>query len=122
MTTPHKLLIVQAQNRVVRIQEFRVEDDLDTVRRAVKQLHAADLVQDRVARVVGHVVGDDGRERVALERKDAALEENLVFLGEQGLGIGDLGAVFAVPSVFGAKRRVNRIRPLEEGKKTRILR
>lgn len=59
MTSSNKLLIIQAQNRVVRVQEFRMEDDLNSISRSVEQLNASDLVQDWVVRVVGHVVSCD---------------------------------------------------------------
>lgn len=80
MATPDKLLVVQAKDRVVGIEELGMKDDLDAVRAAVEQLHAPDLVQDRVVRVVRHVVRRHGRQRVAAQREDAALEKDLVLL------------------------------------------
>ena len=60
-----------------------MEHNLDAIVTGVEQLHAADLVQDRIVRVVGHVVRRDRGKRVALERKDAAFEEDLVFFREE---------------------------------------
>lgn len=66
MTTPHKLLVIQAQNRVIAIQKFWVENHLDPVGRPVEQLDTPDLVEDRVTCVVCHVVSDNGGQRVSL--------------------------------------------------------
>ena len=82
----HELLVVHAQDRVVAVQEVGVEHDLDAVRGRVEELDAADLVQDRVVRVVRHVVRRDGRKRVALEREDAPLEQHLVLVRQKVVG------------------------------------
>lgn len=86
----HKLLIVQTQNRVVRIQKLGVEHNLDAIRRTVKQMDSSNLHQDRVGSVIGHVVSRHWRKRVALQGKDAALESNLVLFGEQVLEFREL--------------------------------
>lgn len=96
MTPPHKLLVVEAQDRVVGVEELGVEDDLDAIRRPVEELYSADLVQDGVVRVVGHVVRRDGRERVAAEGEDATLEEDLVFVRKQSGGFGNFGSVLSI--------------------------
>jgi hypothetical protein len=57
----------------------------------IEQLYAPDLVEDRVVRVVSHVVRRDRRERVALEREDAALEEDEVVVCEERGGRGERG-------------------------------
>ena len=88
-----ELFVVETEDRVVRVQELGVEDDLDAVRVSVEELNAANLVQDGVVRVIGHVVRHDGRERVATEREDATLEEDLVLGGEELGGVGNLGTV-----------------------------
>lgn len=95
MATTDKLFVVEAEDGVVGVEEFRVEDDLDSVRRAVEQLNPADLVQDRVVGIVGHVVGRYRRERVSLEGEDSALEQDLVLFAQQGSGIGDFSTVLA---------------------------
>lgn len=89
MASTDELLVVEAQNRIVRVQKVRMEDDLDAVVRAVEELDAADLIEDGVVGVVSHIVRRDGREGVALEGEDAALEQDLVLLGEQLGGSGD---------------------------------
>lgn len=96
MTPSHKLFIIKTQNRVIAVQEIRVEDDFNSVGTAVEQLHAADLVENGISRVLDHVVRDDGRERIALERKDAALEQDLILRVEQYLQVGSLVGRFAV--------------------------
>lgn len=73
MAPTHELLVIQAENRVVRIEEVGVENDLDAVMRRVEELDTANLVEDGVGRVIVHVVRDHRREGVPLERKDAAL-------------------------------------------------
>lgn len=80
MASSDKLLIVQAQDRVVRIQKVGVEHNLDTIAARVEQLDASDLAQDRVRRVVRHVVRRDRGQRIPLEGEDAPLEQDLVFL------------------------------------------
>lgn len=112
MAAAHELLVVQAEDGVVAVQEVRVEDDLDAVGRGVEQLHAADLVQDRVVRVVGHVVRRHGRERVPLQREDAPLEEHLVFVRQQVVGCRK-GAVFAAGRERGTGGREETTYPLE---------
>jgi hypothetical protein len=96
MTSSNKLFVIHAQNRVVGVQKLGVEDDLDTIVLLVEQLSPSDLVQDRIVGVVLHVVGGDGRQRVSLERKDSSLEKDLVFVRQQGLGIGNLGTDLAI--------------------------
>ena len=91
----HELLVVHAQDWVVAVEEVGVEDDLDAVMRVVEELHAPDLGQNRVVVVVRHVVRRDGRERVPLEREDAALEQHLVLFREQIIRRGERG-VFSV--------------------------
>lgn len=88
MTPSHKLLIIQSQNGIIRVQEIRMEHDLDSVAARVEELDATDLAEDRVACVVCHVVSDDGWEGVAFESKDAAFEEDFVFVGEELFGRG----------------------------------
>ena len=73
MTTTDKLFIVEAENRVVRVEELWVEDDLDPVRGSVKELDTSDLTEDWIVGVVGHVVGRDWRERVSLEGEHSSL-------------------------------------------------
>lgn len=95
MTTSDKLLVVETQDRVVRVQEFGVEDDLDTIAGSVEKLDTSDLVQNRVGAVVGHVVGDDRRQRVSLESENSSLEKNLVLRRQEILSVGHFGTVLS---------------------------
>lgn len=94
MASTDEFFIVHAENGVVRVQEIGVEDNLDAVGLRVEELDAADLVQDRVIVVVGHVVGRDWRQSVALQSEDTTLQQNLVFVGEKFIGSRD-GAMFS---------------------------
>ena len=96
VATTDKLLVVEAKDRVVGVQELGVEDDLDAVRSAVEELDATDLVENGVVGVVGHVVGHDRGEGRTLKREHTTLEENLVLVRHEFLGVGDLGTGGAV--------------------------
>ncbi|KAL8419057.1 hypothetical protein RB594_002311 [Gaeumannomyces avenae] len=89
MRAAHKVVVVQRQHRVGRVQELRVEDDLDTVRGVVEQLHASDLVQNGVVVVVHHVVRDNGREPMPLHGKQAPPQKDTVLAGNQFLLVGE---------------------------------
>jgi hypothetical protein len=95
VTSSDEFFVVETENRVVRVQELGVEDDLDSIRVSVEELNSTDLVQDRVVGVVGHVVSHDGRERVATKGEDATLEEDLVFGGKKLGRIGNFGTVLS---------------------------
>lgn len=73
-----------------------MEHDLDAITRSVEQLHAADLVEDGVGRIIGHVVRYDGRKRVALEGEYAALQQNFVFLLQKSARVYPVGCLFTV--------------------------
>lgn len=78
VATSHELLVVKTQDRVVAVQEIGVEDDLDAIAGAVKELDTTDLVEDWVGRIVYHVVGDNWRKGVSLESEDTAFQEDLI--------------------------------------------
>jgi hypothetical protein len=59
MTTSDELLVIETKDGIVGVQEFGVEDDLDSVGTSVKELYPSDLVQNGVGGVISHVVGDD---------------------------------------------------------------
>jgi hypothetical protein len=82
VTTSDKLLVIKTQDRVIRVEELWVEDDLDPIGGSVEQLDPSDLIQDWVVGVVGHVVRDDGWEGVSLQGEDSSLEEDLVLGGQ----------------------------------------
>jgi len=96
MATPDKLFIVHAQDRVVRVQKLGVEDDLDPVVLLVEELSPPDLVQDRIGGVVLHVVGGDRGQRVSLEGKHSSLEQDLVLVRQEALGVGNLGSELSI--------------------------
>ena len=83
MAPTNKLFIIKAQNRVVAIQEIGMEDDLDTIVTMVEEFDPTNLVEDGVVSVIGHIVRHDGWERIPFERKDPALEKDLIFFREQ---------------------------------------
>jgi hypothetical protein len=60
MTTPNKLLVIQTKDRIIRIQEFRMENDFNPISRSVEEFNSSDLVQDGIIGVVGHVVCGNG--------------------------------------------------------------
>lgn len=72
-----------------------MENHLDPVFGPVEQLYPPELVQDRVVRIIRHVVGDDRRQRVSLQRKHPSLEQNPVLVGEQIFGVRNLCTVLA---------------------------
>ena len=74
MATSYEFLIVQAQNRIIGVQEIRVEDNLHSIIVSIEKLHAANLVQDRIIAIVEHVVCCNSRKRVALKSENTALE------------------------------------------------
>lgn len=74
MATSYKLLIVQTQDGVIGVEEFRMEDDLDTICASVEQLYPSDLIENWVIGVVCHVVGYNRGQRVSLESEDATFE------------------------------------------------
>ena len=74
MATTHKLLVIHAEDGVVTVQEVGVEDNLDAVAFRVEQLDTTNLVKDRIAAVIGHVVSCNGWEGVTFESEDTTLE------------------------------------------------
>lgn len=100
VTTSHKFLVIKSQDRIVGIQEFRMEDDLDSIGASVEQFNPSDLVQNRVGAVVLHVVGDDGGKRAPLESEDSSLQGNLVRVQKKGVGIRYFGSNFTVGGVI----------------------
>lgn len=71
VASSHELFVIQSQYRVIRVQEVRVEDNLHSVVVSVEQLDATDLVQDRIMRIVGHIMRRDWWQRVTLESEDS---------------------------------------------------
>lgn len=80
MTSSNEFLVVQSKNGIVGVKEIRVEDDLDSISIPVEELNTTYLAEDGVIEVIGHVMCDDRWKGVALQGKDATLEEDFVLL------------------------------------------
>src|SRR5258707_3507549 len=78
VTPSDKFFIIHAKNRVIRIEKVGMKDDLDSVIRGIEEPHTPDLSENRVVRVIGHVVRRHSGYRVAFERENAALQLHLV--------------------------------------------
>jgi len=94
VTSSDELFVIETENRVVRVQELGVEDDLYSIGISVEELNSSDLVEDRVVGIVSHVVSDDRRKGVAAESEHSSLEEDLVFRGEEFRRVGNFSSVF----------------------------
>ena len=53
MSAAYEIIVVKRKDGICRVEEFRVENDLDTVGRVIEELDAPDLVQDGVGGIVG---------------------------------------------------------------------
>jgi hypothetical protein len=89
MATTQEFLIIQTQKWIVCIQEFWVEHNLDTIIIPVEELDSADLVQDGIACIIGHVVGHNRWQTLSLHGKDPSLQTDLVCFSEQILWINN---------------------------------
>lgn len=81
----YEVVVVYREHRVGGVEEFGVEDNLDTVGGLVEELTTANLVKDGVFAVVDHVVSDDWREVVTLHGEETTAEHNLVLLRQKVL-------------------------------------
>lgn len=66
-----------------------MENNLDSVRGMVEEAETAQLVQDGILVIIGHVVCDDWGKGRALQGEGAALEQDLVLAGQE-LGCVDI--------------------------------
>ena len=73
MTSANKLLVVKTQNRVATVQKVRMEYDFHTIMAVVEQFDTANLVEDWIVGVVGHVMSDNWGKRISLQCKDPTL-------------------------------------------------
>ncbi len=78
MASSDKFFIVHAKDRVVRIEKVRMKDDLDAVIRRIEELHTPDLIENRVARVIRHVVCRHSGKGVAFECENAPLQLHFI--------------------------------------------
>lgn len=83
-----KVVVVEGQDGVGRVEELGVEDDLDAVGGVVEEVDAADLVEDGVFVIVDHVVGDNRGETVSLHGEEAAAQQDAVLAGDELLFVG----------------------------------
>lgn len=60
-----------------------MEDDLHAVVVVIEELNSADLVENRIVVIVGHVVGCHWGECVPLQRQDTTLQQDVVFFGQK---------------------------------------
>lgn len=100
MAAAYEVVIVEGQDRIGRIKELWVEDNLDAVGRVVEELNATDLVQDRILRVVEHVVRDNGRQTRSFHSKQAAPQQDAVLARDKLLFIGKRLAVVPFEGSF----------------------
>lgn len=56
VTPSDEFLIVHAKNRVVRIEKIWMKNDLDAVICRIEEPHTPDLIENRVVRVIRHIV------------------------------------------------------------------
>jgi hypothetical protein len=78
MGSADEVVVVEGKNWVRRVQELRVEHNLDAIRGVVEKLAAAELSQDWVLGIVDHVVGHDRWQVVSLHGKQPPTEHDLV--------------------------------------------
>ncbi|KAI6766392.1 hypothetical protein HG531_011614 [Fusarium graminearum] len=88
MATSNKVVVVERKDGVGRVEELRVEDNLDAIGRVVEKLHTADLVENGILMIVEHVMGDNWGKSVALHGKEATTKQNSVLGGDKLLLIG----------------------------------
>ena len=79
MTSTNKLLVVKAQNRVATVQKVRMEYDFHAIVAVVEQFDSANLIEDRIIGVVGHVMSDNRGKRISFQSKDTTLQQYLIF-------------------------------------------
>lgn len=78
MSPTNEVIVIKRQHRIGGVEEFRMENDLHPIGGVVEHMDTAKLVQDRVFRIMGHVVSDDGREAMSLHSKQPAAQQHAV--------------------------------------------
>ena len=73
MASPNKLLVVKAQNRVATVQKVRMEYDFHAIVAIVEQFDTANLIEDWIVGVIGHVMSDNWGKGIPLQCKDPTL-------------------------------------------------
>ncbi len=87
MRAPHEVVIIQRQDGIGGVEKLRVEHDLDPIAGVVEQLHAADLTQNRILGVVGHVVGHDRGESLPFHAEQPSAQHDAILAAEEILGL-----------------------------------
>ena len=83
MAASDEIIVIHRQNWVGRVEEFRMEDNLDTVGRVVEELHSANLVKDGVFMIIDHVVGNNWGKAESFHCEEASTQQNSVLAGNQ---------------------------------------
>ena len=60
-----------------------MEHYLYTITVVIEELDPTDLVENRIAMVVGHIVGGDWRKGVPFQSQDTTLQKDVVFFGQK---------------------------------------
>ena len=81
MTATDKFFVIETKDGIVRVQEIRMEHNLDAIVVVVEELHSADLVENRIVVIVNHVMRGNWRKGVPFESQDTTLQEDVVFFG-----------------------------------------
>ncbi|KAI6772502.1 hypothetical protein HG530_003460 [Fusarium avenaceum] len=100
MATSDKIVVIEREDGVGRIEELRMEDNLDSIRRMVEKLHATDLVQHRILMVVEHVMGNNWRKSVALHGEETATKQDSVLSRDKLLLIGQWVTLVPLEGAF----------------------
>lgn len=82
MRPSHEVIVIQGEDRVGGIEEFGVKDNLHSIGGVVEELHAANLVQNRILGVVDHVVGDHRGEGMAFHAEKPSPKHDPILAGE----------------------------------------
>jgi hypothetical protein len=77
----NKFFVIEAKDGIVRVEEIRMEYDLNAIIMIVEELYFADLVENRVVVIVNHIMRGDWRKGVSFESQDTTLQKDVVFFG-----------------------------------------
>ena len=81
MTATDKFFVIETKDGVVRVQEIRMEHNLNAIVVIVEELYSADLIENRIVVIVNHVMRGDWRKGVSFESQDTTLQKHVVFFG-----------------------------------------
>ena len=90
MRPSDKIIIIQREDWIGGVEEFRMEDDLHPIGWVVEQVHAANLFQNRIFGIVDHVVGDHRGKGVAFHAEEPPTKHDSILAAEQVLGLGSV--------------------------------